>query len=141
MGAESVGGKLCSREARPRSSTDLGLWLMLWRAVTSLTEVAAPEEGAVGWPGAAPSSPQRVPRPVPSDAVPLQAAGQVLGTGVKVVLSPCPGLCCLHGWLGFSFGLFCCFPNSGLRAALLGPQQLREVDMFTSKELLLIRHQ
>lgn len=36
MGAESVGGKLCSREARPRSSTDLGLWLMLWRAVLKL---------------------------------------------------------------------------------------------------------
>lgn len=79
------------------------------------------------------------------DAVPPQAAelspGQVLGTSMQEVQPLRPGLSCLHSWLGFSLGLFCCFPHSGLLAALLGPQQLREVDMFTSKELLLIKHQ
>lgn len=92
-----------------------------------------------------PGSPRRVPRPVPSDAVPRQAAellqGRCPGTDMQEVLSLPPGPCCLHGWMAFSFGLFCCFPCSGLRAALLGPRQLREVDMFTSKELLLIKHQ
>lgn len=38
-------------------------------------------------------------------------------------------------------GLVVLFSCSGLRAAPLGPWQLREVDMFTSKELLLIKHQ
>lgn len=70
------------------------------------------------------------------------AAGQASGTSVQEMLLVRPSLCRLHGWLlGFSLGFFCCFPRPGLLAALLGPQQLRGVDMFTSKELLLIKHQ
>lgn len=70
-----------------------------------------------------------------------QNRSRVLGTGAQEVQPLRPGPCCLHGCLGFAFGLFCCFPGAGLLAALRGPRQLREVDMFTSKELLLIKHQ
>lgn len=63
------------------------------------------------------------------------------GMVCRGLLPPSPGPCCVQGCLGFSSGLFCCFLRSGLRAALLGPRQLREVDMFTSKEMLLIKHQ
>lgn len=47
---------------------------------------------------------------------------------------------CIAG-RGFLLVCFAAFFRSGLCATLLGPQQLREVDMFTSKELLLIKHQ
>lgn len=43
--------------------------------------------------------------------------------------------------LGVFLGFVVLFSCSGLRAAPVGPWQLREVDMFTSKELLLIKHQ
>lgn len=61
------------------------------------------------------------------------AAGQVLGTSAQSVLS--------SQLLGVFWGFVVIFSCSGLRAAPVGPWQLREVDMFTSKELLLIKHQ
>lgn len=54
---------------------------------------------------------------------------------------PSPAHAACTAGRGFLLVCFAAFLRSGLRATLLGPQQLREVDMFTSKELLLIKHQ
>lgn len=84
-----------------------------------------------------PQAPVEVPAASPkqcgSSASCRAAAGQVLGTSAQSALS--------LQLLGVFWGFVVIFSCSGLRAAPVGPWQLREVDMFTSKELLLIKHQ
>lgn len=84
-----------------------------------------------------PQPPLEVPAASPKQCGSLQAAELLQGrcwapVPQPVLSSQLPGV-----FLGFVV-LFSC---SGLRAAPSGPWQLRQVDMFTSKELLLIKHQ